>query len=1031
MIAAGFGRVRAVVLMFLLLLGAGAYAYWTIPKEAAPEITIPTFIVNVVYSGISAEDSARLLVRPMERQLQGMPGLRRLSAQAGEGFAILNVEFEPGSDTQEALIEVRDKVEIARTDLPPGAEEPTITEIDTSLFPVLTLGLSGPVPERALVSLARDLRDRIEGVAGVLEVDMAGDREDMIEVLIDPLAIESYRISYEEVIRAVERNNRLVAAGAFDAGAGRIAVSIPGVIDGIGDVLNIPVLVRDGTVVRVQDVAIVRQTFEDPLTFARIDGESTIALDVRKAGGANIITTVADVFAVVEAAEAEWPEGVEATTLMNQADDIETLLGDLENNVISAVLLVLLTIILALGVGPSLLVAVAIPGSFLAGILAVYAMGFTLNIVVLFGLILVIGMLVDGALVVVERAARLMEEGSRRSEAFLMAAQRMAWPIIASTATTLSVFVPLLFWPGVAGEFMRYLPATVIVTLTASLFMALLFVPVLGTLLGRGKAAPVASTTQDRDPGRYERALRHLIARPVLTLGLAILMLLGSFWLYSLLGRGVEFFPAVEPDVAQMRVSAQGNFSVREADALVALAEESVADIAGIERIYARTIGDARARLTANLPGDVIGTIQLDFEDWRVRRPASEIIEEVRARTDGLPGVAVQVREQEMGPPTGSPIQIEVAGPDRTILLDTVGRMMALMDEIGGFVDVTSDAPVPGIEVRLRIDREQAASHGVDIATLGTAVQLLTHGVVLGSYLPEESDEQVDIRLRFPPGDRTFAQLQNLRINTPQGLVPIANFVDLVPAPATSLVLRAEGRNLYTISSDIAAGTTVDQQIARFQSALTDVELPRGVNVLLGGQVEDQEESANFLVGAFLIAVALMFMILVVQFNSLFQALLVLSAIIFSVAGVLIGLVIRQENFSIVMSGIGIVALAGIVVNNNIVLLDRYNELRADHSPAEAAALTGVDRLRPVLLTAVTTIAGLMPMVMGLTIDYAGRDIYFGAPSGQYWIQLATAVVGGLGAATLITIFFTPVMIAWRDSRREARRQAKLKPAVG
>ncbi|HSP24655.1 MAG TPA: efflux RND transporter permease subunit, partial [Saliniramus sp.] len=321
------------------------------------------------------------------------------------------------------------------------------------------------------------------------------------------------------------------------------------------------------------------------------------------------------------------------------------------------------------------------------------------------------------------------------------------------------------------------------------------------------------------------------------------------------------------------------------------------------------------------------------------------------------------------------------------------------------------------------IDREQAASYGVDIATLGTAVQLLTTGVVLGSYLPEETDDQVDIRLRFPPDDRTFAQLQNLRINTPQGLVPIANFVTLEAAPATSLVIRVDGRNLYTVASDIVPQTTVDQQIARLQGALANVALPPGVDVSFGGQVEDQEESSVFLISAFVIAVFLMFMILLIQFNSVFQSFLVLTAILFSVAGVLIGLVIRQENFSIVMSGIGIVALAGIVVNNNIVLIDRYNELRAEFDPDEAAVRTGIDRLRPVLLTAITTIAGLMPMVMGLTIDYAGRDIYFGAPSGQYWIQLATAVVGGLGTATLVTIFFTPVLIAWRDRRREARQE--------
>ena len=1030
LITAAFARPTATVMILVLALVGGAYAYLTIPKEAAPEVEIPMFSVTVDYQGISAEDSARLLVRPLERQLQSLEGLRTMTARAGEGFANIQLEFDPGGDQQQALFDVRDAVEIADADLPPGAEEPRVTEIDISLFPILTATLSGPVSERILQRIARDLRDSIESLPGILEVEIAGDREDLMEILVDPVAIESYRISYNDVVQAIERNNQLIPAGALATGAGRVPVSVPGTIDSIDDVLSTAVLVRNGTVVRLSDIAEVRQSFKDPAGFARVNGQPTIALEIRKSTGANVIDAVAAAQRVIEEARADWPEALRVDYLQNQAEDIEDVLGDLENNVIAAILLVMLTIVLALGVRASILVAIAIPGAFLSGILAVQTLGFTLNIVVLFSLILVIGMLVDGAIVVVELAQRLLSRGETRKEAFKRAAIRMAWPVTAAISTTLAVFVPLLFWPGMAGEFMQYLPATVIVTLTASLLMALIFVPVLGSRMSRRSENEARNNllNEEAPPGRAMRAYRAvlgaLVARPGLALVGAAGLLIFTYLAYATFGRGIDFFPPVEPQFAQVQVQSQGNLSVWEADELVRRVEERLVDLAEVNVVYARTIGTVEGRIGANLAEDVIGVIQLDLIDWHYRRPATQIIEEVRRRIGDVPGLAVSIQEQERGPRMGLPVQIEIGARDPERILPALDRVRSLMQDVGGFIDVSDDRPLAGVQIDAEVDREEAARYGADVRELGGAVQLLTDGVLLGTYLPEHADEEVDLRLRFPPGDRNVGQLANLRVLTERGLVPIVNFVTLEPAPLTGLITRVDGMRVHTIEADVAPGELVTERVQALQDAIAQSDLDPQVSIDFRGQIADQEEAAGFLQAAFLVAIFLMLLILVMLFNSLFQAILVLSAVVFSTAGVLLGLLLRQEPFSIVMSGMGIIALAGIVVNNNIVLIDAYNEHRGNGlSPFDAAMRAGRERLRPVLLTAITTIIGLMPMAFGLTIDFSGRDAYFGAPSTQYWIQLATAIIGGLTIATLVTVLVTPSMLAWWDRKQGAKER--------
>ena len=1018
LIDAAFSRARVVILSLVMILAVGAYAYIGIPKESSPEIPIPTLYVSTSLEGISPEDSERLLVEPLETELSAITGLKQITSNGAEGHASVQLEFEPGFDSDEALDKVREGVDRAKSDLPEDATDPVVTEINTALFPILTAILSGPVPERTLNTISEELKDAIEGLSGVLEVDVGGERTELLEVLIDPTVFETYNISFEELISQINRNNRLIAAGAIESGAGRLVLKVPGLIENVEDVMSLPIKVRGDTVVTFADVAAIRRTFKDPTGFARIDGQPALALEIKKRSGANIIETVAAVRELIDEMRAEWPDSITVKYTQDESEQVQDMLSDLEANVIAAVILVMIVIVWALGVRSALLVGLAIPGAFLAGVTALWVMGYTMNLVVLFSLILVVGMLVDGAIVTTELADRRLQEGHAPRAAYAHAAKRMAWPIIASTATTLSVFFPLLFWTGTVGEFMKFLPITVILTLTASLFMALVFIPVVGGIIGKrppqsAKDKATLYAAEQGDPrdlkgftGGYVKLLQFAILRPWITLILAIAMLMGGFTAYAQFGNGITFFPEVEPDFAQVQVRARDNFSIYEQDALVRQVEQRLFAYDEIASVYARTGSSNRDS------ADLIGTIQVEFTEWDERRTAAMIGEEIRTEMAAIPGIDVQVQTASNGPSAGKPVNLRVQAHDPEVQQQLVDQIREKMADIGGFTDVTDSRPLPGVEWRIAVNRSEAARFGADISTLGQAVQLLTRGITVADYRPDDAEGSIDINVRFPSDERTLEELQSLRVPTSAGLVPISNFVTFEPSPRTGTITRVDQERVVTIEANVAPGVLVNDQTVALRSAIDAMDLPPGVEASFAGEAEDQQESMIFLAGAFITAIFLMFVILVIQFNSFYQAFVVMSAIVFSIAGVLFGLLITGRPFGVVMGGIGVIALAGIVVNNNIVLIDTYNDLKkAGLSPLEAALRTGAQRLRPVVLTSVTTALGLMPMVIGLNINFFTREIVYGAPSTQWWTELSSAIAGGLVVATVLTLVVTPAML--------------------
>jgi multidrug efflux pump len=713
------------------------------------------------------------------------------------------------------------------------------------------------------------------------------------------------------------------------------------------------------------------------------------------------------------------------------------MLSELQNNVLAAVLLVFIVIIGILGIRSALLVGIAIPGSFLMGILLIGSFGITINMMVLFALIMAVGMLVDGAIVVTEMADRRMAEGDSRHDSYSRAANRMAWPIIASTCTTLAAFVPLALWPGTSGEFMKYLPITLIAVLSASLIMALLFVPTLGSIFGRTGANTeearrnlAAAETGNLDQvtgltGTYIQFLKRTLRRPSVNVAGVSTLLVAVYAAFFLFGKGIEYFPDVEQPFGMVDIRARGDLSTEERDRLVQQVEERILGMPEIKYLYAKTgSSDQGAE-------DQIGSLTLNYVDWRLHRPADEIMAEIHERTSDLVGIRIETRKPDPGPPIGKPIRIEFSSrfPDR--LNDAVAQVRAHMESNSDIVNIEDSRPLPGIEWQIKVDRAEAARFGADISLVGAMVQLVTNGIKIGEYRPDDSDDEIDIRVRYPEESRSLAQIDELRIPSEQGLVPISTFIERVPAQKVGTIRRTDMRRTLSIDADVAAGVLVDDVVHQLKTTLPSLDIDPRVSFSFRGSTEDQQEDMDFLARAMMMALAIMAIILVTQFNSIYQAGLILTAVLFSTGGVLLGHLIMGKPFGVIMSSVGVITLAGIVVNNNIVFIDTYNVLRSrGEQPFDAILRTCAIRLRPVLLTTVTTIVGLLPMVLGVNINLINREVAVGAPSSQWWTQLASSVAGGLAFATILTLVLTPslLMIQANVIRRWKERRT-LRPA--
>ena len=1022
-LAISHARLTLAVLIFLLV--AGALAYINIPKESNPDITVPIVYVQLSARGISPEDAERLLVRPMETGLKAISDVKEMRSAAFEGGGFVLLEFEAGFDSDVALQDVRAEVDDARADLPADADEPRVQEVNLGLFPVIVVTLSGEISERTLGVIAREAQDAIELVPGVLAADLRGTREEAVEVIAEPMLLSSYGVSLGQFVAAAAQGNSLVAAGALEGAEGRFAVKVPALIETPEDVLNIPVTASNSASVTLGLVAKILPTFKDATSITRVDGRPAVAIEISKRSGANLIETVKGVKETIGQLEARWPDAVQVGFIQDQSKFINEMLSDLQNSVIIAVILVAVIILFFLGGRASIFIGIAIPFSFLVGILGLSMAGLTVNMVVLFSLILAVGMLVDDAIIVSEFAERRMSEGMRPREAYAFAASRMSGPVAAATLTRVAAFSPLLFWPGIVGEFMKYLPITLIATLSASLVAALIFTPTLGALVGKPHDVQYDASPSD---GIYMRTVRLAIRFPGTTILIAFAFLISVPIAYGQFGKGVEFFPDVEPDVGVVLVHARGNLSLAEKDRLVRSVEAKILDMPELSTIYARSgdMGQGQEEVTE----DVVGQIQFEFIDWQNRRPAGTIMDEIRDRTVDIPGIKVEVSAPNAGPPTGKPIQVQLSSDYPEALREAALKISDELSKYPEVIDLDNGLPLPGIDWRLEIDKAEAAKYGVGVTSVGSLVQLVTNGLKLTDYRPQTSDEPVDIIVRMPEDRRTLNQIDDLYIEAPGGSVPIGNFIKRLPAQRTGTINRVDGKQVITVTANVAEGvqTAVVQEAVKQQ--LEEADFRGLVTWTLKGEDEERDAASAFLAKAFGAAIFLIFAVLLAQFNKLTSVALVLFSIILSTIGVFLGMMIMGQPFGVVMGGLGIIALAGIVANNNIVLIDTYDRLRLEGVPVEEAIVrTCRERARPVLLTAGASVLGVLPIAFGVNVNFIDREILIGAPSTQWWIQLSTAIVFGLSFATILTLVVTPAQLAFVakignrfDRFRERRR---------
>ncbi|MCZ4262159.1 efflux RND transporter permease subunit [Limimaricola sp. G21655-S1] len=1143
-------RARMIIAFIVLSLTAGIAAYIGLPKEGEPDIEIPALFVSVPFPGISAEDAEQLLVKPMETRLADLDGLDTMISNASEGYAGVALEFAFGWDKTKIMADVRDAMNAAEAEFPDGADAWSVTEINFSEFPIIIVNLTGPLPERTLIRVGKSLQDRLEGLDAVLSANLTGQRDEMLEVEIDPLRLEAYNVTAAELLQVVTSNNLLIAAGEVETAQGTFSVKIPSSFDEPRDIYDIPVKTNGDRVVTLGDLSTIRLTFEDRTSTARYNGETTVALQVVKRKGYNLIDTAALVRDTVEAERASWPEdlraAIEVGTSNDQSSNVASMVSQLEGSVLTAIALVMIVVLATLGPRPALLVGFAIPTSFLLCFALLAVMGISISNIVMFGLILAVGMLVDGAIVVVEYADKRISEGVGPMHAYVEAAKRMFWPVVSSTATTLCAFLPMLFWPGVAGQFMGMLPVTLIFVLSASLVVALIYLPVMGGVLGRmsrgllhvseglrrrlpwvvraalvppaaglifvglmlalnpgyltGEARPSRSLIEAapglglalagaiattifgaaakirRAPKRLRAGYRRspfgrliaLIAgnpvMPLVTIAGVGAFVFTTFTYFGTHNNGVEFFVETEPEQAIIYVQARGNLSLAEKDAMVAEAEEVVVGFPGIRSVFAFAGEGGLNSNTAGAggPADAVGQLQIELVPWD-ERPAyarengydladldgDVVLERLQAELDGIPGIRIEILNLAQGPGASKPVNLRLTGENFDVLRAATAQARERFEETPGLTLIEDTLPLPGIDWQIDVDIEKAGRYGADVATVGAMVQLVTRGIMLDTMRVETSDEEIEIRVRLPEEDRVLSTLDSLRVRTPAGLVPLSNFVTRTPVAKLAEITRVGQQRYFEVKADVLPGlvklvegddsrvvredeigpelqkridagevtrvsVNANERIEVLTEWLETSPLPPGIGWEWTGDQQDQAESQAFLQWAFTGALGLMFIILLAQFNSFYNAVLVLLAVVMSTAGVLIGMLVMEQTFSIIMTGTGIVALAGIVVNNNIVLIDTYQDYERYMPRTEAVIRTAEDRIRPVFLTTVTTMAGLAPMMFGLSLDFFGGGYTIDSPTALWWKQLATAVVFGLGIATVLTLVFTPAMLALR-----------------
>ena len=1003
-------RVTVYVLVALMVL-AGTSAYLSLPREAAPDIEIPFIIITTPYIGSSPADVENLVTRKIEKKLQGLESVKDLYSTSAEGISTIQIAFVAGIDIDNALQKVKDKVDLAKQHLPTDADDPIVSEVNFSNIPIMIVNVSGDYGLLRLKEVAEDLSDEIEAVPGVLEVRLAGGLEREVKVDVDPDRLAVYGLSLSDVVETIQRENVTLPGGSMDIGTYKYSVRIPGEVQQVEEIANMVIKGGDGRPAYIRDVANVIYGFADPASYARLNAQPCVSLSVIKRSGENLIEISDTVKNLIVSLQPTFPLGTMVSVQGDQSEDIRMMVKDLENNILSGLILVVAVLFFFMGFRNAVFAGVAIPLSMLISFVVIDAMGMTLNMVVLFSLILALGMLVDNAIVIVENIYRHVQSGMSRAEGADVGTSEVAIPVIASTLTTLCAFAPMIFWPGIMGEFMKYLPITLIVTLASSLVVGLIMNPTFcASFMKVDSANEESRLTEVLD--RYQVVLDRALDSPVKTILLAGATLIGVIMIYGVFGHGVEFFPDVAPRKAYVDVRAPSGTRLETSNRLVTQIENVLGDMGDVDTYVATVGSSADAEDFSSTGGSPHKSrVTLDLLDEKLRdRTGFAIIDDLRAKLMDITGAEVEITKERVGPPAGPPINLEVVGEDFEVLGKLASRIKRIVAEVPGVVDLKDDYDKGRPEVRVVVDREAAALADLSTSLIATTVRTAIYGNDSSEYRVGEDDCDIRVRLKETARQR-LSDLENLLIEKDGNQVPLGTVARIETGGGLGSIKRKDMKRVVSVSGKVV-GRTTDDALKECQSVLAKFEMPPGYRIQYTGENEDQQESAEFLSRAFVVAIFLIALVLITQFNSIALPFVVLTSVILSLIGVLLGLLITATPFGIMMTGIGVISLSGVVVNNAIVMIDYILRLRREGlGDREAIVQAARTRFRPVIMTAITTILGLIPLATGISFDFFTLSLEIGGRSSEWWGPMGKAVVFGLAFATVLTLVIVPVMV--------------------
>ena len=1018
-------RYKATLTFLALIIVWGLSSVALIPASAYSDINIPYVFVSTEYEGASPEDVERLITRPLEDRFRSLSEVKSMQSWSRDGMGYLILEFPDRYPKEDALVDVKDAIDEILPDLPEESEKPFVKEFSFDAFPVMNLNfISAASSERELIRFAKEMATEIESLPGVLEARLSGAPDEVLEAIVDKTKLDSYQASALDIYNAIQQNNRAIPAGNIISGTGKFSVIVPSVFETAEDVKRIPILESDNAVVSLDDLVEVKRTFRDKDSFSRVNGQPSATISIYKKTDAREVVVANQIYKIISESDEILPPDIDIVITEDRTQYSVELISEIVGNTLAALILVVTIVVAAMGLRSSSMVALAIPACFLFACIFLNIIEYTFNFMVCFGFLISLGMLIDGSVVVVEYADRKMSEGLDRVEAYKRSAKRMFWPVIISIGTTLAIFFPLLFWEGISGQFMRPMITTLFLVLSASILYALAFTPAIGSIFGslgrrNFKTLQNSALLENGDPktldgftGRYARFLDKLLDRPGFVISFLLLTVVTIYSIYGQHGPGGSFFIEEDPDTIIVEVQARGNLNANETLEYLKEVEKIVLTVEGPESVFLEQAGSNDPRDRGN--ADSIGKIYvgMPFDRDSLIKTGSEVLDELQYKLNGIPGIKIAIRERDSGPPSDNPIEIDVFGPDSQMVYEATIALTEYIDEqVPGAKNVYNTIPREQLKWKLNIDKEKASQFGVTTSEIGTAIQFLTAGVKVGEYRPTDLDEAIDIRVRFPESQRRLDLFDQLTISTRFGSVPLSSFVSVNPSYEAPAIRRVEGERAFTIAADYAPGALIEDVLPKINQWILDNNEYQKLQFDFGGQAEQAADDAEFFLFAAIIGLFLMAILLMIQLNSFYQVWIVISAVFLSTAGVYLGHLITQYPISFLFTNLGIIALAGIVVNNNIVLVDTYNVLRRENIGASQKDLivrTAAQRIRPIILTTATTVVGLMPLAMGLGVDLIARDIGVGGRVVEWWSPLSFAVVWGLTFASLMTLILTP-----------------------